>query len=366
MKVKTAIALAVVLLLTILTGCVAEQEETPYQKFQTGFFGTFDTYMSIIGYAREEALFAEMVEEVERQFQRYHEVYDKFSAYEGVRNLYYLNEHAGEGPVEVEPELIDLLLFCRQYQPTTAGMVNVAMGSVLNLWHEYRERWESDPINAQLPPMNSLQALAVHTNFDDVVIDSEAGTVEYLDTALQIDLGAVAKGYATEQVAQWLLQSEMPSFAISSGGNIRVGQAPEDGRARWNIAVQNPDSSVFADGEAGRSELLYVADLSVVTSGDYQRYYVVADKRYHHLISPETLMPPDTYRSVTVVCEDSGLADLYSTALFLLPYDESRALADRLDGVEALWIMNDEALTIEMTDGMKAMAASQGGSPFDD
>ena len=107
-------------------------------------------------------------------------------------------------------------------------------------------------------------------------------------------------------------------------------------------------------------ETLYLTGCSVVTSGDYQRYYVVDGQRYHHLIDPDTLMPDTDFRSVSIITEDSGYADLLSTAAFLMPYEESRAFIDSLDGVEAIWLFPDGSK--KMTFGAMNVAKSCGAT----
>lgn len=366
MKKTTAWLVALCMLCAVPFGPLAARAgDAAREKVSASFFGTFDTLITVMGYPQDQAAFDRVFAQVQAAFQRYHEVYDAYQPHEGVHGLHYLNRHGAEGPVAVEPELLALLLFCREYQPITLGTVNVALGAVLQIWHDYREAGEADPANAQIPPMEALGAALAHTSFDDIVIDEAAGTVYFADPKLQLDLGAVAKGYAAEQVAQWLLASEMPSFLISAGGNVRVGLPPMDGRQRWGVSIQDPGASIFGNPNEGTVDTLFLAEASVVTSGDYQRFYVVDGKRYHHLIAPDTLMPGDLYRSVTVVCEDSGLADLLSTAFFLLPYDQGRALADSMEGVEVFWILNDGEDTIAMTDGMAKMSRANGASSRD-
>ena len=84
-----------------------------------------------------------------------------------------------------------------------------------------------------------------------------------------------------------------------------------------------------------------VTDRSLVTSGDYERYYEVDGKRYHHIIDPVTLFPADYFTSVTILCEDSGAADAWSTALFNMSYEEGLKLVEADPDVEALWIFKD-------------------------
>ncbi len=154
----------------------------------------------------------------------------------------------------------------------------------------------------------------------------------------------------------------LKSGMISAGGNVRVLEKPLDGiRQRWGIGIQNPEKSIV--GDSNLLDTIFINNASVVTSGDYQRYYVVDDKIIHHLIDSQTLMPGDYYRAVTVVTEDSGLADFLSTTVFLMPYDKSRKLVDTLDGVEAIWVMKDG--TVEATDGMKKIIKSNGASGRD-
>ena len=99
----------------------------------------------------------------------------------------------------------------------------------------------------------------------------------------------------------------------------------------WVVGVQNPD------GGDVYLHTLSISGGSVVTSGDYQRAYIVDGELYHHIIDPVTLYPGTLWRSVTIVCEDSGLADALSTALFLLPQTQGQQLLDTFEA-EAMWV----------------------------
>ena len=343
-----ALLLCILLACSVLGGCAQAEQ----QKYSTSFFDVFDTVTTIIGYADSQETFDRVVGEARQQFVRYHQVFDGYNAYDGVHNLYYVNQNAASGPVPAEPELMTLLAWIRDLQPSLEDRVNVAMGAVLRLWHDAREA------GVALPDEAALREAAEHVDMSQVILDEQAGTVYFADPELSLDLGAVAKGYTAERVAQWMLGSEMPSFIISAGGNVRMGNPPADGRTKWGVGIQDPDGAVL--GLSDIVETLYVTGCSVVTSGDYQRYYVVDGQRYHHLIDPDTLMPDTDFRSVSIITEDSGYADLLSTAAFLMPYEESRAFVDSLDGVEAIWLFPDGSK--KMTFGAMNVAKSCGAS----
>lgn len=361
MKNNLARLLLLCLLLSICVGCSAQADE--YTKFSMSFFGTFDTVVTIIGYAKEKATFDRVAKEARSRFERLHQVYDAYNAYEGIHNLYFMNKEAAKAPVAVEPELMALLQYCTEKQPQTNGKVNIALGAVLSLWHACREEAEYDPPNAMVPLMEQLQEAAQHVDMASLVLNPEKGTVYFNDPALRIDLGAVAKGYAAEQVAQWMLTSDMPSFIIDAGGNVRAGKHPEDGRNRWGVSIQNPNEIALGSPSDKDLDVLFVSNLSVVTSGDYQRYFTVDGVRYHHIISPDTLMPSNEMRSITVVCEDSGWADILSTMLFITPFEEGLAFVESQEGLEAYWVLVDSS--IHMSSGMQTIAKSMGAKSSD-
>lgn len=352
-------ALSVLLVLAALFSASALAAQPAYKKYNHVFFGTFDTVVSLLGYARDKETFDHAARETESAFQRYHMMFDQYHPYEGLNNVYALNRQAAQAPVRVPDELFSLLAYCKQMQPRLRGTVNVAMGSVLALWHEARETAKSDPEHAALPSLSALQQAAMHTSMEDVILDAENKTVFFKDPELKLDVGAVAKGYAAELAAQSLLKGELSHFIINAGGNVRTGNPPLDGRSNWSVGVQDPDANVLTPDGTDVIELLYMHNMSSVTSGDYQRFFTLNGVSYHHLISPETLMPARFMRAVTVLTEDSGLADLLSTALFLMsPEDGMAFLKEFGQPVEALWILNDGSLV--MTEGAKKMARSQG------
>lgn len=353
---------AFIMLLSLLLACSSVAlavQEPAHQKFSYVFFDTFDTVITILGYATDKAVFDRAAAEAEAALKHYHQVFDQYHAYEGINNVYTLNQKAADQPVEVPQELFDLLLYCKDMQPQMNGTVNVAMGAVLALWHDARELAEADPDNAKLPDWDRLKEAANHTNMDDVILDQENRTVFFADPKLQLDVGAVAKGYATELAAQQMLKGALSHFIINAGGNVRTGNPPLDGRSNWGVGIQDPDTAILSPTDGNVIDVLYMHNLSSVTSGDYQRYFMVDGDRYHHIIDPDTLMPAKYMRAVTVLTEDSSLADMLSTALFLMPQEEGEAFLKNLGmPVEALWVLNDGRVI--MTDGAKKMAHSRG------
>ncbi len=349
--------LILVLTASFISGC---SEKQAYQKYSNSFFDTFDTSIKVIGYTKSEDEFNSYMEKIHKRFQELHQLYDIYNDYEGINNIKTINDNAGIKPVKVAQEIIDLIVFAKDWYARAEGKTNIAMGPVLRVWSHYREEAEYDPQNAEIPPMEELLEANKYTDIDKVIVDSENSTVFLEDKRMSLDVGAVAKGFATEIIAQEIMSEGFKSGMIAAGGNVRVLEKPLDGvRELWGVGIQDPNKFIFSE-DSELLETIFINNASVVTSGDYQRYYVVDDKIIHHLIDSQTLMPGEYFRAVTVMTENSGLADFLSTTVFLMPYEKGLQLVNSLEGVEAIWVMKDG--TVEATEGMEKIMKSNGAS----
>lgn len=310
----------------LLPGCSTQPKST---KYTATYLTLFDTVTTIVGFAEREENFAAQAQRIHDELLIHHQLFDIYNDYDGINNLKTINDNAGIAPVKVDEKIILLLKDCKRYYDFTGGKVNVAMGSVLRLWHNARNDGINDPANAYLPGENALGEAAKHTDPGNIIIDEAASTVYLRDPQMRLDVGAIAKGWAAEKVAE----AAPAGLLISVGGNVCATGPKDDLGTPWVVGIQNPDGGDYL-------HTIYVSSGSVVTSGDYQRAYAVDGQVYHHIIDPDTLFPSAYWRSVSVVSGDSALADALSTALFLLPLEEGQALL-KLAGAEAMWVDAD-------------------------
>ena len=332
MKKLVSLLLIFIFIVEILTGCSVGNDsvgqgfgEKKYKQFQATYFDLFDTVTTVIGYAQTEEEFKKISIEIYEQLKEYHELFDIYHEYEN-NNVKTINDRAGKAPVKVDERILELLLDCKKYYEITDGAVNAAMGSILSLWHEARKKAAENPEDASLPSEEDLKEAMKHIAFENVIIDEEKSTVYLIDEKQRLDVGAIAKGWAVERVCQNVPEG----FLISVGGNVRTTGPKPDGSA-WIIGIQNPEDS------NSYIEKVSIAQGSVVTSGDYQRFMDVNGEKYHHLIDPKTAYPAGQWKSVTIICVDSGLADALSTALFVLDKEKGEQILKEQNAC-AVWI----------------------------
>ncbi len=325
--------ISIVLLCSVIfTLCGCNRQNNPRK---TTYFGYFDTVANILSFGEDNRWeFAEKSSAAVSLLGEYHRLFDIYNEYPGINNLCTVNKKAGGEPLQVDKRLVDFLLYAKEMYDLTGGEMNVMMGSVLKLWHDARTAASKNPENAAIPPMEKLREAMAHTDVSLLEIDAEKSTVRISDPAARIDVGALGKGYATEQVAKYLESLGAESYVLNIGGNIRIIGHKPDGTG-WVTGVTNP----FDPKSGNYSYYLKIADTSCVTSGDYERNFTVDGKKYHHIIDKDTLMPADYFSSITVITKDSGMADALSTALFSMSYEDGMALLDKIPyDVEVLWI----------------------------
>ena len=331
-------AVLCLLICVAMTSC--SNDGIQKKQFSAYSMDYFDTVITVVGYENSKEEFDKVAQDILSQLGEYHRLYTIYHRYEGLENLCTVNElrDGSHRTVTVDRRIADMLLFAKEMYTVTEGTVNVAMGSVLSLWHSYRNLGMDDPKNASLPPMDVLKDAAHHMNISDIVVDEENCTVTLLDPNMKLDVGAIAKGYATEMVARSMEQRGITGYVLNVGGNVRTVGTKPDG-SPWIVGLENPDGEEYLD-------YLKLCGQSVVTSGSYQRFYYVDGKPYHHIIHPETLMPSEGFKSVSVICDDSGFADALSTALFCMPLEKGLELIETTPEAEALWIADDGKRTV--------------------
>jgi len=336
--VKAVSALCAVLMFSaLMAGCAS----APVKVEPKGmvYFNYFDTVSYVYCYINDSAeQFENCSADVAVILEEYHQLFDIYNEYTGINNLCTLNKNAGGEAITVDEKLIDFLLYARELHNRTDGHMNVMMGAVLRLWHDCREKAAEDRASAAVPDIAALEKASEHTSIELLEIDEANSTVRISDPEASIDVGALGKGYAIERAADFLRAEGKEGYVLNVGGNIRIIGTKPDGSG-WVTGIKNPkDPNTLALN-------ILISDTSCVTSGTYERFYIVDGKKYHHIIDPDTLFPAEYFDSVTVITPDSGAADCLSTALFCMSYEEGLKLLESFGNAEALWILpNGEKL----------------------
>ena len=354
MKTKTLISAA--LAAVLLTGCAGGSTQstasaaTASAQAQSSYANScldcgFDTVFSLRVYDVSQDEFNTSYQEAADLFTYYNNLFDIYNNYDGLNNLKTINDNAGIAPVKVDPVVIELLQKAKEFYDLSGGEFDITQGSLLSVWHKYREEGMTANENGsygKVPPESELQEAATHHGWDAVEIDEENSTVYITDPDVSLDVGGIAKGFATEKIAAKLAEDGTKTSAVNAGGNVRTLGIKSD-VTPWRIGIQNPSGSGS----------LFVIDSntegSFVTSGDYERAYTADDGvTYSHIIDPKTLFPATYYHSVSIITRDSGTADCLSTTLFTMDYDEGVQLINDYkaahpdETLEVVWIMDKD------------------------
>lgn len=271
-------------------------------------------------------------------------------------NLYTINENRGIGPVVVDEQLYDLIKLSIQYYNLSNGFFNPAIGNAIDIW---KSAIYSDYMYDELPKtvfdqvQLDLSEISEDVDPADIVLNDTEHSVYIQNSNLKLDLGAVAKGYATQKVYEYLEEQNITKYMVNAGrSNIIVGIHPDDSETNdrpFRVGLEDP-LKIYQNGISG---IVEVRNKAVVTSGNYEQYVTYQNKVYHHIISPFDFQPKQYYHVVTILGDDSGMLDAMSTALFSMPLNEATTLVNALD-LEAIFYMYDGSIeTINITENYR-------------
>lgn len=305
----------------LLTGCSGAKSSTQTDQDLTYTDMLFDTVIKIqiLDPADESIL-----DDLKKLCEKYDTM---FSTTNTDSELYKLN-HANGQPFTVSSETANLIQKGIHYSELSGGAFDLTIEPVSALWD----------FKADKPTVPSSDAIAqAVSHVDYTKVDIQDNTVTLEDPEAGIDLGAIAKGYIADQVKTYLKKQGIKHAIINLGGNVDVIGTKPDG-SKYNIGIQKPfDES----GEAITS--VQLKDQTVVTSGIYERYFKKNGKLYHHILDPRTGYPcENNLYSVSIITDSSTKADALSTTCFLLGYEKGMELIQSMDGVEAIFITDNE------------------------
>ena len=246
-----------------------------------------------------------------------------------------INRSAGEGWTKVSPETMEVIKKAQEISELSEGSFDMTVGPLTQLWRMAREKG--------IPPSTKdVKEKLDLVNFRDVSITHE-GKVFLKKKGMAVDLGGIAKGYAVDRAFELLRSLGYKNLIVNAGGDLRVGGTKND--QPWSIGIQDPRVSQKIMAK------VLVSDTAVATSGDYEKFFIHQDKRYHHIFNPRDGFPTEGSQSVTVVCKDGITADGLATAVFVLGPEKGYSLCQRLEGVECLIV--DKEGKIKFSPGLK-------------
>ena len=321
LSLLTVIALAAL----TLAGCNRNQPAWD-EPFRVEF--AMDTICTIFLYdqARPEIY--------DKVFERIHEIESRMSTFRSDSEISRINAAAGIEPVQVYEDVFMVIERALQLAEFSGGAFDPSIGPLTFLWDIMGD-------NPRIPSQEEIDAVLPLVNWQDIELDRENRSVFLRQPGMALDLGAIAKGFAADEAAAIIREAQLERALIDLGGNI-ITQGIKLDRTPWRVGLRNPLGAP--------TDILGVIsgwDMTIVTSGVSERYFLHEGARYHHLFSPFDGRPARTgLLSATIVTQVSMDADALSTAIFVLGYEEGMALIEPLEGVYAIFIFEDGGVRV--------------------
>lgn len=269
-------------------------------------------------------------------------VFKEFERLEKICNLFDENSELSrlnaKGEIISSKELFDLLSKAKVFYEKTDGAFDPTVGPVSLLW-------KKAIAEQKVPEENEVKERLSRVGFDYVYLDEKSLSVKLLKMGAQIDLGAIAKGYAVDCCIARLKESQVNSAIVNAGGNLYC--LGKNSKHVWRVGIQDPRQQGILDS-------FELENRAVATSGDYEQFFIFQNKRYSHIINPKTGYPADSgIVSATVMAQDALTTDVLATAFVVLGFDKSLSITNRFQGVEAR-LITDNGKILSLSSGLKS------------
>ncbi len=317
-------------LLFALTFSCSPGKDKLYKEIRTSMYTVVE--ITVSSDSEEKAKTA-----VDRAFNELDRLAKLLNFYSEESEVSMINRNAGERPVKVSPETLEIIDKALYASENTEGAFDITVGPVVRLW---------DFKNKVLPDKKTIKERLKLVGYRNIIMDKEKSTVFLKKKGIQIDPGGIIKGYAADKAVEVLKKNGIKSGIVAVAGDIKVfGKRPDGGL--WNVGIQNPRQ------KSDKDEIIAAIGLSgmaISTSGDYQKFFIKDGKRYHHLLNPKTGYPVYDCQSVTVITKDAVFTDAFATGIFILGPEKGLDVMKKLgfDGV-----IVDKDGKIHATEGIK-------------
>lgn len=319
MRYKKTASLFVLLLLTgILVSCHFRPKDLMVKRSQL----LMGTLVEITVVSDDETRANEAINAAFREIKRLEDI---MSTYIPSSDISRVNAAAGLHPVKVHEDLIRAVKRGLEFTELSGGAFNIAMGPAIDLWNVT----QSD----RIPLQDELEQVRPLLDYRNVIINEQEKTIFLKKKGMKINLGGIGKGFAGDYACRVLKNFGIKGGIVAVAGDVRVFGRKPDGSV-WTIGIKHPrnkDDIIAA---------IHLTDGAVSTSGDYERFFIKKGKRYHHIISPETLQPAQGFQSVSVIAKDAVTSDALSTAIFVLGPKRGKMLLKKHGNILAINVLS--------------------------
>jgi thiamine biosynthesis lipoprotein len=257
---------------------------------------------------------------VEAAFQEVERINRLMSHYRPDSEVSQISRHAGEKEVRVSPETLAVIEQALYFSRLSGGAFDITIGPVFRLWN-FRE--------GKIPDGEELRENLKRVDYKRIRVDRSRSTVYLDDPRMELDLGAIAKGYAVDRAGEVLKKRGVENFLVNAGGDLRVAGRKEK-EIPWTIGIQHPrlPSDLIVKVQSKNA--------GIATSGDYEKYFLKDGERYHHILVPSSGLPARECQSVTILAPTAMEADALATTVFVLGPGKGFALIEEMPNVHAL------------------------------